>query len=211
MFFDPQYEKVKQVLKLNYPLSFQPDQQISQFCQAIERVLKPAGFCLLWVNKAVLSAGRTLNWLATASQLRIVDLLVWYKQNSLGLGSWFHSQAEFAFLLQKHPISKKAGEHFTNRAFGNVWIENSLPASQRNHPHQKPRKLIKALIEATTEPNDLIIDPCAGSFIVLEVCQETKREFLGCDLTYRAMEEFKTKQTRQILNKVCLNCWEFIV
>jgi hypothetical protein len=47
VFFDPQYEKVKQILKLNYPLSFQPDQQISQFCQAIERVLKPSGFCLL--------------------------------------------------------------------------------------------------------------------------------------------------------------------
>jgi len=47
VFFDPQYEKVKQVLKLNYPLSFQSDEQISQFCQLIERVLKPSAFCLL--------------------------------------------------------------------------------------------------------------------------------------------------------------------
>jgi len=81
-----------------------------------------------------------------------------------------------------------------------------LPAQQRKHPHQKPRKLIKALIEATTEEGDLIVDPCAGSFIVLEVCQETKREFLGCDLTYQAMEEFKVNKTRQITGKVCLNC-----
>jgi len=29
-----------------------------------------------------------------------VDLLVWYKQNTLGMGSWLRSQAEFAFLLQ---------------------------------------------------------------------------------------------------------------
>lgn len=47
VFFDPQYEKVRQVLSLNYPLSFQPDKQISQFCQEISRVLKPSGFCLL--------------------------------------------------------------------------------------------------------------------------------------------------------------------
>src|SRR3954451_11928919 len=60
VFFDPQYEKVKQVLKLNYPLSFQPDEEISQFCQAIAKVLKPSAFCLLWVNKTVLSAGRAL-------------------------------------------------------------------------------------------------------------------------------------------------------
>jgi len=47
VFFDPQYEKVKQVLKRDYPLAFQPDEQISQFCQEIARVLKPSGFCLL--------------------------------------------------------------------------------------------------------------------------------------------------------------------
>lgn len=204
VFFDPQYEKVRQVLSLNYPLSFQPDKQISQFCQEISRVLKPSGFCLLWVNKTVLSAGRVLNWLAQASQLKIVDLLVWYKQNILGLGSWFRSQAEFAFLLQKHPAQSKL---FTNHSFGNVWTESSLPASQRKHPHQKPKKLIRTLIEATTEPGDLVVDPCAGSFIVLEVCQETKREFIGCDLTYQALEEFKTKQ---IPSKVCLDCWELV-
>jgi hypothetical protein len=47
VFFDPQYEKVKQVLKRDYPLAFQPDEQISQFCREIARALKPSGFCLL--------------------------------------------------------------------------------------------------------------------------------------------------------------------
>jgi len=87
-----------------------------------------------------------------------------------------------------------------------------LPAQQRNHPHQKPRKLIRALIEATTKEGDLVVDPCAGSFIVLEVCQATKREFLGCDLTYQDVQGFmnKTKQPKQDFNQVCLNCFEFI-
>jgi site-specific DNA-methyltransferase (adenine-specific) len=66
-----------------------------------------------------------------------------------------------------------------------------VPNSKRKHPHQKPKGLIKALIEATTNENDLVVDPCAGSFIVLEVCQELKREFLGCDLTYQKLQEFK--------------------
>jgi site-specific DNA-methyltransferase (adenine-specific) len=50
--------------------------------------------------------------------------------------------------------------------------------------------LIKALIKATTSEGDLIVDPCAGSFIVLEVCQELKRNYLGCDLTFKEMGEF---------------------
>ena len=66
-----------------------------------------------------------------------------------------------------------------------------MPAKQRRHPHQKPRELIKALILATTEQGDLIIDPCAGSFIVLEVCQELNRNYLGCDLTFKEMEKFQ--------------------
>jgi site-specific DNA-methyltransferase (adenine-specific) len=71
-----------------------------------------------------------------------------------------------------------------------------IPSSKRKHPHQKPRELIKALIEATTEPNDLVIDSCAGSFVVLEVCRELKREFCGVDLTFDKMEEFQQKKQK---------------
>ena len=56
--------------------------------------------------------------------------------------------------------------------------------------HQKPKELIKALIGATTQERDLVMDPCAGSFVVLDVCQELKRDYLGCDLTYEEMTDF---------------------
>ena len=65
-----------------------------------------------------------------------------------------------------------------------------VSVSQRKHPHQKPRELIKALITATTNEGDLIVDSCAGSFVVLEICQELKRNYLGCDLTFREMTNF---------------------
>jgi len=50
--------------------------------------------------------------------------------------------------------------------------------------------LIKTLITATTQEGDLVVDPCAGSFVVLDVCQELKRDYLGCDLTYEEIGEF---------------------
>ena len=58
---------------------------------------------------------------------------------------------------------------------------------------------------ATTNKGDLIVDPCAGGFGVLEICSELEREFLGCDLTYKAMERFKSNK-----DKVCLKCFGFI-
>ena len=78
-----------------------------------------------------------------------------------------------------------------------------VPSSKRKHPHQKPRELIKSLILATTQEGDLIVDPCAGSFVVLEVCQELNRKFFGCDLTFNEMENFlkvKEQKNKQYAN-----------
>ena len=188
VFLDPQYEPVKNVLSLNYPLYSQSDYQILRILEQIERVLKPSSFCLLWVNKTLLGNDRIPLWLLKTLSLKIVDCLVWHKKNYLGLGTWLRSNAEFCFLVQKYP---QKGKVFKNRSFGNVWEENVVPSGKRWHPHQKPRELIKALILATTNEKDLIIDPCAGSFVVLEVCQELNRNFLGVDLTFKEMEEFR--------------------
>ena len=191
IFFDPQYEPVKNVLRVDYPLYSQSDYQILRILEQIERILKPSSFCLLWVNKTLLGNDRIPLWLLKTLSLKIVDFLVWHKKNYLGLGTWLRSNAEFCFLIQKFPQS---GKLFKNRSFGNVWEENVLPPSKRKHPHQKPKELIKALIVATTENGDFIIDPCAGSFVVLEICQELKREFLGCDLTFKEMEKFRQRK-----------------
>jgi len=50
---------------------------------------------------------------------------------------------------------------------------------------------------ATTNEGDLIVDPCAGSFVVLEVCQELNRNYLGVDLTYNQMTEFRERRNRE--------------
>jgi hypothetical protein len=42
--------------------------------------------------------------------------------------------------------------------------------------------LISRLIGAVTEPGDLIVDPAAGSFIVLTAALQLGRNFIGCDL-----------------------------
>lgn len=113
-----------------------------------------------------------------------------WKKNNFGFGAYFRNQAEYAFLLQKYPTNSKV---FKNRSLGNVWEENVLP-TDKQHPHQKPRGLIKTLILATTQKEDLIVDPCAGSFVVLEVCRELNRKFLGCDLTYEKTQEFRKQK-----------------
>ncbi|CAG8684870.1 13390_t:CDS:2, partial [Racocetra persica] len=68
---------------------------------------------------------------------------------------------------------------------------------QYNHPHEKPAGLNKRLIEAVTQKGDLVVDPCAGSFTVLNSCLETKREFLGADINYSQIKKYMIKARSQ--------------
>ena len=48
----------------------------------------------------------------------------------------------------------------------------------------KPAGLIARLINAVTRPGDLVVDPPAGSFVVMHAARALKRGFIGCDLAY---------------------------
>jgi site-specific DNA-methyltransferase (adenine-specific) len=38
------------------------------------------------------------------------------------------------------------------------------------------------LIGAVTQPGDLVVDPAAGSFVVMRAADQLGRNFIGCDL-----------------------------
>ena len=46
----------------------------------------------------------------------------------------------------------------------------------------KPAGLVTRLIAATTEPGDLVVDPAAGSFVVMHGARQLGRDFIGCDI-----------------------------
>lgn len=187
-FFDPQYEKVGDVSRVkDWPLHYQSENQITEILKQIERVLKPSGFCLLWISKEILKLDRIQSWLLRTTRLKMVDFLVWNKEK-IGMGSYFRSSGEFAWLLQKSP---QKSSKFINKSVPNIWKEDSPSTTKRKHPHQKPYFLIRTLIEATTQEGETVIDPCAGSFVVLDACQQTGREFMGCDLTLADLTEHK--------------------
>ena len=50
------------------------------------------------------------------------------------------------------------------------------------HPHIKPIGLIRELIGAVTRPGDLVVDPAAGSFVIMHAAHQLGRDFVGCDL-----------------------------
>ena len=109
----------------------------------------------------------------------MVDLITWDK-GRIGMGYRTRRRSEYLVVAQKLP--KRAKGCWTRHDIPDVWLEKDRSKAKKDHPHEKPQQLLRALIEATTEPDDLVLDPAAGSFAVKAIATELGRSFVGCDL-----------------------------
>ncbi len=184
-FFDPQYpsgvkdwkalRKSKSVIhKRRAELHQMSEATIARFFRELSRVVAPSGHVFLWVDNFHVRNGIG-HWLE-GTEFEAVDMITWHK-NKMGLGHRSRSSAEFVIVLQKKP--KRVKGCWSRRDIRSVWEEK---VNAKSHTHAKPMELQKALIDATTQPGDLVLDPCAGSFSVMDAALETGRRFIGCDL-----------------------------
>jgi site-specific DNA-methyltransferase (adenine-specific) len=92
------------------------------------------------------------------------------------MGKRTRRRSDYLLVLQKSPVSAR------------TWRDHGIPkrwpekVDRKVHPHIKPSGLIERLIAALTEIGDLVVDPAAGSFVVLHAARRLGRDFCGCDL-----------------------------
>lgn len=161
--------------KARYKLPQMTDETISFFVEESCRVLKPSGHLALWIDKFAIGQGLHLRY-ARRTTLGVIDVLAWNKLR-MGMGRRLRCTTEYLVLFQKPPQLAKGVWH--DHSMLNSWSEMSDPTL---HPHAKPYLLTERLIRAATARGDVIIDPCAGSYLTLQACQRTGRRFVGCDL-----------------------------
>ncbi len=124
-----------------------------------------------------------------------MDLITWDK-GRIGMGYRTRRKSEYLLVLQKSP--NKAKGYWTRHDIPDVWTEKII---NKKHPHQKPIGLQSALIDAVSAEGDYILDPCAGSYSVLDACKEIKRNFIGCDLeALRVDQSEMNKLARSLLH-----------
>lgn len=67
----------------------------------------------------------------------------------------------------------------------NVWTDISVPfwsmGENTNHPTQKPEKLIAKLILASSDENDVVLDPFLGSGTTAVTAKKLNRHFIGIE------------------------------
>ena len=182
--FDPQYRGILD--KMQYgnegvsrgrarsSLPQMSEDTISEFIAGIATALIPSGHLFLWVDKFHICTG-VEPWLSRHG-LEVVDLVTWNK-GKMGMGYRTRRYAEYLVIAQKPP----------KRAKG-VWQRHDIPdvvtekVERIGNVHPKPVNLQADLIEAVTDPADVVLDPAAGSYSVMAAAHQAGRQFLGCDI-----------------------------
>ena len=190
VFFDPQYRELldrqgygnegeRQVGRASLPQM--SGATINTILDQIARVLRPSGHLMRWVDKFTLCEG-----LARAIDgLVLVDMIT-FRRNKLGMGRRSRYVGEYLMVYQRPPVIAKGV--WRDHTIADVqfephgWEEQYLGGRANHHPHRKPVWLQARLIKAVTKPGDVVVDPSAGSYSVLDAARFVGRNFLGCDL-----------------------------
>jgi len=183
-FFDPQHRDTLDRLKYGNEgarqkgralLPAMTSDYVDACCREAARILRLSGYLLQWVDTFRLCETYHLR---TADVLKCVDLIAWDSQR-IGNGYRSRRRGDYLLVLQKPPLAAKS-----------TWCDHSIPnrwpekVDRTLHPHIKPIGLIRKLIGAVTRPGDLVVDPAAGSFVIMHAAHQLGRDFVGCDLAY---------------------------
>ena len=157
------------------------------------RILKPAG--TIWVTGTVhiyLSIGMAMRQLG----FRILNDIIWEKTNpppNLGCRCFTHS-TETLLWATKAPKGSKYRHTFnytemkeenSGKQMKTVWRLPAGPGKDEKrfgkHPTQKPVGLISRCLRASTNVQDLVLDPFAGSGSTGIAAKELGRRFILCE------------------------------
>lgn len=148
------------------------DIEFSEWLPEVYRVLKFGTHCYIFCN------GRNLMRLQIEAEkvgFAYQNTLVWDKGN-VTPNRYYMGACEFVLMLKKGK-----SRTINDRGCPNILrVQNRI--GRKNHPTEKPINLMKILVENSTQPNDLVLDPFMGSGTTGVACVNTGRKFIGIEL-----------------------------
>ncbi len=155
-----------------------------------KRVLKPNG--TIWISGTlhnIYSIGMALE----QEGFKIINNITWQKTNpppNLACRCFTHSTETILWAKKDDKKSKHLfnyelmKEENAGKQMKDVWtgsLTKPLEKKCGKHPTQKPEYLLGRIIQASTQPGDIILDPFCGSGTTGVVANRLGRMFIGID------------------------------
>lgn len=121
-----------------------------------------------------------------------IGCLVWDKGRP-GMGTAWRNSTEMII------AARGRSAYWTGGATSNVLRFTPVPSGQRVHPVDKPLPLLSALIEPSTPPGGMVLDPFAGGGSTLLAARALGRRAIGIELEERYCEVIVRRLSQAVL------------
>jgi DNA modification methylase len=161
-----------------------------------KRILKPTGTIYVFMGFRFISYLYQI--LENDCSLNFNNWICWFYTQGIGKKKGFSPRhddilmftksKDFTFNLDDVRVPQKYYRSINNMRGanpGDVWEFSHIHYCQENrqkHPTQKPEGLMERMILASSNENDFVVDPFAGSGTTLRVCQQLNRNCIGIEL-----------------------------
>jgi len=186
----------------------------------LRRVLKPTGSIYLHCDPKA-SAHLRLLMDAIFGTKHFVNEIIWFYKTGGMSKRWFARKHDVILFYAKGPEYKftlcKERSYLAHKyGFSNVTIEEDdggfftmvgmrdvwdIPALRGNQPEalgyptQKPLALVERIIEASSSPGDVVLDPFCGCGTALAASEKLGRRWIGIDIGYLAVSLIESRLT----------------
>ena len=149
----------------------------SMYAPEFYRLLKDGSHCYVMTNHINLI--KMLNTF-TDCGFHFIKSLVWDKGNKI-MGQYYMSQFEYILFFRKGK-----GVKINNCGISDILTVPNKKTKDEDgknlHDTEKPVELMRILIENSTQPNDIVIDPFVGVGSTALACIKSNRRFMCCEL-----------------------------
>jgi site-specific DNA-methyltransferase (adenine-specific) len=104
------------------------------------------------------------------------------------------------------PSYKRYLDEQRGKPLGDVWIDippiNSQAAERLGYPTQKPLALLERIIQASSNPGEVVLDPFCGCGTAIAAAEKLNRRWIGIDITHLAISLIKYRMRDMFPNCV---------
>ncbi len=172
-----------------------------------KRILKPTGSVYVFMGFRFISYLYSI--FEQELQMHFNGWITWHYTQGIGRTKGFSPRHDdillftktdnFKFNLDSVRVPQKYFRERNNMRGanpGDVWEFSHVHycnSNRQNHPTQKPEGVIERMVLASSDENDFVVDPFAGSGTTLRVCQQTNRRCLGIEINPTFVSMIQTR------------------